>query len=84
MFFDPAGAAFMAERRKRAGHILSKHRFVATQVGAILAENRWTELARHANTMADRLAVQLVSVGLEPVWPVEANGVCRLTTYAGR
>lgn len=27
VFFDPARAAFMAERRKRGGHFLSKHRF---------------------------------------------------------
>ena len=73
VFFDPARAAFMAERRKRGGHLLSKHRFVAAQVAAILAENRWIELARHANAMADRLASKLVSAGLAPVWPVEAN-----------
>jgi threonine aldolase len=73
VFFDPARAAFMAERRKRAGHLLSKHRFVAAQVAAMLAGNRWIEFARHANTMADRLASKLVSAGLAPVWPVEAN-----------
>jgi threonine aldolase len=73
VFFDPARAAFMAERRKRAGHLLSKHRFVSAQAAAILAENRWIELARHANTMADRLASKLISAGLTPVWPVEAN-----------
>jgi len=31
VFFNPAQAAFMAERRKRAGHLLSKHRFLAAQ-----------------------------------------------------
>jgi threonine aldolase len=73
VFFDPARAAFMAERRKRAGHLLSKHRFLAAQFAASLAEGRWLELARHANTMADRLANKLITVGLAPVWPVEAN-----------
>jgi threonine aldolase len=71
--FDPARAAFMGERRKRAGHLLSKHRFIAAQILAYLAEDRWLTLARHANTMADKLSEQLTAVGLEPVWPVEAN-----------
>jgi threonine aldolase len=71
--FDPARAAFMAERRKRAGHLLSKHRFLAVQFAAYLAEDRWLALARHANAMADRLAQRLGAVGLAPVWPVEAN-----------
>ena len=43
------------------------------QFSAYLAEGRWLALARHANAMADRLAQQLTAVGLEPVWPVEAN-----------
>ena len=71
--FDPARAAFFGERRKRAGHLLSKHRFIAAQMAAYLAGDCWLELARHANAMADRLAQGLKSVGLEPVWPVEAN-----------
>jgi threonine aldolase len=71
--FDPARAAFMGERRKRAGHLLSKHRFIAAQMAAYLADDCWLALARHANAMADRLAQGLKSVGLAPVWPVEAN-----------
>ena len=71
--FDPARAAFMAERRKRAGHLLSKHRFLAAQFSAYLADDLWLKLARHANAMADRLARRLETIGLTPVWPVEAN-----------
>jgi threonine aldolase len=73
LFFDPARAAFMAERRKRAGHLLSKHRFLAAQFAAILAEDRWLALARHANSMACRLSQKLAALGLAPVWPVAAN-----------
>ena len=40
---------------------------------ACLADDRWLDLARHANTRADRLADKLTAVGLKPVWPVEAN-----------
>jgi len=54
--FDPARAAFFGERRKRAGHLLSKHRFIAAQMAAYLAGDCWLLLARHANAMAKRLA----------------------------
>jgi threonine aldolase len=73
VFFDPAQAAAMAERRKRAGHLVSKHRFVAAQFEAFLADGLWLDLATHANRMANRLAAALAGLGLAPVWKVEAN-----------
>jgi threonine aldolase len=73
VFFDPAAGKNMAERRKRAGHLLSKHRFLSLQFQAFLENDCWLRLARHANAMADRLATGLAAVGLPPVWPVEAN-----------
>jgi threonine aldolase len=73
VIFDPSRASFIAERRKRAGHLVSKHRFVAAQFSAFLADDTWLTLARHANAMADRLAQKLGAAGLAPVWPVEAN-----------
>jgi len=73
IFFDPAAAASFGERRKRGGHLLSKHRFIAAQFLAYLADDRWLALARHANGMADKLAQALTAIGLPPVWPVEAN-----------
>ena len=74
VIFDPARAAFFGERRKRAGHLLSKHRFLAAQFAAYLADDCWLALARHANAMADRLAQELDGASdLTPVWPVEAN-----------
>ena len=75
LFFDPKRAAGMPERRKRAGHLLSKHRFIAAQLDAYLADDLWLDLARHANAMADRLAAGLAASGVKPVWPVEANEV---------
>jgi threonine aldolase len=73
VIFDPSRAAFFAERRKRGGHLLSKHRFLAAQFAAYLADDLWLTLARRANAMADRLAQKLKALGLPPVWPVEAN-----------
>ncbi len=82
VIFDPARASFFGERRKRAGHLLSKHRFIAAQMAAYLAEGRWLALARHANAMADILAQKLAALGLRPVWPVEANLVFALLPKA--
>jgi len=73
VFFDLERARNMAERRKRAGHLLSKHRYLALQFAAFLKDDCWLRLARHANAMADRLAAGLAAAGLAPVWPVEAN-----------
>src|SRR6266568_4190659 len=75
VFFDPARGAKMSERRKRGGHLISKHRFLAAQIEAYLADDLWLELARHANAMADRLAAGLAAANIVPVWPVEANEV---------
>ena len=66
VFFDPARGANMSERRKRGGHLVSKHRFVAAQIEAYLANDLWLKLARHANAMADRLAAGLLAAGLLP------------------
>jgi len=75
VFFDPARGAGMQERRKRGGHLVSKHRFIAAQFEAYLKDGRWLKLARQANAMADRLAEKLGAAGIVPVWPVEANEV---------
>ncbi len=73
VFFDPPRAAFFGERRKRGGHLFSKHRFLAAQFAAYLDGDLWLDLARHANAMDDHLAQRLREVGLPPLWPVEAN-----------
>jgi threonine aldolase len=75
VFFDRARSTGMPERRKRAGHLVSKHRFIAAQIEAYLADDLWLRLARHANSMAECLSERLAGIGLTPVWPVEANEV---------
>jgi threonine aldolase len=71
--FDPRRTKAIVERRKRGGHLVSKHRYVAAQFHAFLANDYGLTLARHANDMADRLAAALRDIGVPPVWPVEAN-----------
>ncbi|MEQ8283322.1 MAG: low specificity L-threonine aldolase [Parvibaculum sp.] len=54
--FDPALARDLAFRRKRAGHLLSKMRFVSAQLESYLDNDLWLRLAAHANAMARQLA----------------------------
>jgi threonine aldolase len=75
IFFDPARGAGMTDRRKRGGHLISKHRFIAAQIEAYLTDGLWLRLARHANAMADRLGQKLTALGFPPIWRVEANEV---------
>ena len=84
VFFDPARGATMQDRRKRGGHLISKHRFIAAQMEAFLANDLWLRLARHANTMADRLGAGLTANGHPPIWPVEANEVFVALPHATR
>ena len=52
LVFDPALAKGLAERRKRAGHLLSKMRFLSAQLVAMLEQGRWLRYAAQANAMA--------------------------------
>jgi threonine aldolase len=64
----------LAFRRKRAGHLLSKMRFVGAQMQAYLREDLWLRNARHANAMAQRLARGLAEVpGVELLVSVATN-----------
>jgi threonine aldolase len=56
VFFDRERCRDFEYRRKRGGHLWSKHRFLAAQFDAMLENDLWLENARHANAMARRLA----------------------------
>ena len=76
ILFDPARAWEFELRRKRAGHLFSKMRFVAAQMEAWLADDLWLRLAGHANAMADRLAAGIAAAPDARVTnTVEANMV---------
>ena len=70
VFFDTALAEDTKRRRKRAGHLLSKGRYLAAQIHAMLDEDRWLETARAANAHATRLAEAAAG---RLVHPVQAN-----------
>jgi threonine aldolase len=71
IFFDPDKAENVPRLRKRAGHLLSKGRFLAAQLLAMMEGDVWLNNARNANRAAQALAAAAGSERL--VYPVEAN-----------
>jgi len=81
VFFDPEAAGVIRYRRKRAGHLQSKGRFMAAQILAMLEGDLWLENARAANAAASAIA----AVARERLLhPVEANEVFLRCTAAER
>jgi threonine aldolase len=76
VFFDPQRAADFERRRKRAGHLWSKLRYLSCQLLAYLKDDLWLNNARQANAMAARLARGLEKVpGARLLQPVQANEI---------
>ncbi len=71
--FDPDLAQEVLFRRKRSGHLLSKHRFLSAQMAAYLAGDLWLDLAARANRAASRLVEGLNAGGADILHPAEAN-----------
>ena len=70
--FRPELADEIAVRRKRAGHLLSKGRFLAAQILAMLEDDLWLANARAANAAA-RVVAEAAPERL--TYPVEANEI---------
>lgn len=70
VFFDLALADVARHRRKRAGHLQSKGRFLAAQILAMIEGGLWLENARAANDAAIGIAGAVADRLLHPV---EAN-----------
>ncbi len=77
VFFDAERVRDFQLRRKRAGHLLSKSRFVSAQLLAYAETGVWRRNAERANALAQRIAR---AAGARVLHPVEANEVfLRLT-----
>lgn len=63
VIFDPAKAWEFELRRKRGGHLFSKHRYLSAQMAAYLEDGLWLDLARRANAAGQRLANGLSAGG---------------------
>ena len=77
VYFDPALADAARYRRKRAGHLQSKGRFLAAQLLAMLENDMWFTNARSANAAAQIIADAAAE---RLLYPVQANEIfLRLT-----
>jgi threonine aldolase len=72
IFFDRALAADTHYRRKRAGHLQSKGRFLAAQILAMLKDDLWLDNAQTANVGAQIIAAAARD---RLLYPVEANEI---------
>ena len=81
VFFDPGFAEVARYRRKRAGHLQSKGRYLAAQVLAMLEGDLWLSNARAANAAASEIGS---AGGRRLLHPVEANEVFLRCTAAER
>jgi threonine aldolase len=81
VFFEPCLADVVRYRRKRAGHLQSKGRFLAAQILAMLADDLWLKNGRAANAAAAEIAA---AAGGRLLHPVEANEVFLMITAEER
>lgn len=84
ILFDPAMALEFEARRKRGGHLMSKHRYLAAQMQAYLTDGLWTRSAQRSNTTCDRLAHALRAIdGVALDYEPQANVIfCSITKAA--
>ena len=72
IFFDTGLIRDFELRRKRAGHLISKSRYVAAQLLAYVQTDVWRRNAARANDLARRIAA---AAGSALLHPVEGNEV---------
>jgi threonine aldolase len=74
VIFDPARAREFELRRKRGGHLFSKHRYLSAQMQAYLADDLWLDSARAANARAAQMEAALAQVpGFSLMHPRQGN-----------
>ncbi len=74
VLFTPGLAKDFAYRRKRAGHLFSKMRFLAVQIEAYLKDGLWLKSANHANDCMKILSQGLGAIdAIDLLFPADAN-----------
>ena len=72
VFFDTALVRDFELRRKQAGHLLSKSRYISAQLLAYVESGLWLRNARRTNTLAQQIGRAAGSLLMHPV---EANEI---------
>jgi len=73
ILFDPAKAWEFELRRKRAAHLVSKHRYLSAQMTGYLDDDLWLKSARMANANCARLVEGLRAAGAAFLHEPDAN-----------
>ena len=74
IFFDTDLSSEFKQRLKRAGHALSKARFLSAQLLRYLEADKWLNNANHANAMAQKIGKYVERLpSAELLHPVEGN-----------
>ena len=73
VFFDLALVRDFELRRKRAGHLFSKSRYIAAQLLAYIETGLWKRNAQRSNALAQRVAHAAAAADL--LHPVEGNEI---------
>lgn len=81
IFFDPQLVRDFELRRKRAGHLISKSRFVSAQLLAYLQSGVWKRNAARTNALARKIGA---AAGSALLYPVEANEIFLQLGDAGK
>ena len=76
VFFKPELVGNLSFLMKRAGHLLSKMRFVSAQLEAYISNNVWLDNAKNANEMGKKLSEGLIKhSSIKLAYPTQANEV---------
>ena len=76
IFFKPELVGNISFLMKRAGHLLSKMRFVSAQLDAYISNDVWLKNAKQANEMGKKLSDGLVKHNsIKLAFPTQANEV---------
>lgn len=76
IFFKPELVGNLSFLMKRAGHLLSKMRFVSAQLEAYISNNVWLDNAKNANEMGKKLSEGLIKhSNIKLAYPTQANEV---------
>ena len=76
VFFKPEMVSNFPYLHKRSGQLLSKMRFISSQLEAYVTDDLWIRNARHANLMAKKLSEGLNSFSnIELAYPTQSNEI---------
>ena len=76
IFFNPSDVNNFQYLQKRSGQLLSKTRFLSSQLDAYITDGLWLRNSTHANDMARKLSEKLSKINsFELTYPTESNEI---------